>query len=232
MLQDQVAPRPFAEVELAVQRELGAPIAELFAEFEPEARAAASLAQARAPPAACACCGSAIRMCLCMLACGQELHASRLGGCRAWLSGQDCTIAVHDTGSCGMSCTRSRRPVQGCRVSCIPSLAEGRTCAVCGGNRLRCTRRGWRMGAKWRSRSSTRGWRRRSALTSARSPSWPPPPRAGSPTPSTLGAPATPPCALGPLEAHAKRAYGTMAAQMPLIMRCSFEASCCGLLQC
>ena len=38
-------PRPFAEVELAVQKELGRPIAELFAEFEPEARAAASLAQ-------------------------------------------------------------------------------------------------------------------------------------------------------------------------------------------
>ena len=47
VLQDQVAPRPFAEVELAVQRELGAPIAELFAEFEPAAAAAASLAQAR-----------------------------------------------------------------------------------------------------------------------------------------------------------------------------------------
>ena len=45
MLQDQVDPRPFAEVELAVQRELGAPIAQLFADFEPAARAAASLAQ-------------------------------------------------------------------------------------------------------------------------------------------------------------------------------------------
>ena len=45
MLQDRVEPRPFPEVELAIRQELGRPIAELFAEFEPEARAAASLAQ-------------------------------------------------------------------------------------------------------------------------------------------------------------------------------------------
>ena len=45
VLQDRVEPRPFPEVELAIEQELGRPIAELFAEFEPEARAAASLAQ-------------------------------------------------------------------------------------------------------------------------------------------------------------------------------------------
>lgn len=50
MLQDQAEPRPYADVELAIQRELGLPIAALFAEFEPEARAAASLAQARGVP--------------------------------------------------------------------------------------------------------------------------------------------------------------------------------------
>ncbi len=38
-------PGSFADVERAIVRELGAPIEALFAEFEPEARAAASLAQ-------------------------------------------------------------------------------------------------------------------------------------------------------------------------------------------
>ena len=47
MLQDQAEPRPYADVELAIQRELGLPIGALFVDFEPEARAAASLAQAR-----------------------------------------------------------------------------------------------------------------------------------------------------------------------------------------
>ena len=45
MLQDRAEPRDFEEVQLAVLQQLGAPIEELFAEFEPEARAAASLAQ-------------------------------------------------------------------------------------------------------------------------------------------------------------------------------------------
>ena len=47
MLQDQAEPRPYADVEHAILRELGMPVGALFAEFEPEARAAASLAQAR-----------------------------------------------------------------------------------------------------------------------------------------------------------------------------------------
>ena len=46
VLQDRAEPRGFEEVQLAVMQQLGAPIEELFAEFEPEARAAASLAQA------------------------------------------------------------------------------------------------------------------------------------------------------------------------------------------
>ena len=46
VLQDRVPPRPFAETERVLERELGAPVAELFAELEPQPRAAASLAQA------------------------------------------------------------------------------------------------------------------------------------------------------------------------------------------
>lgn len=45
MLQDQVEPRPVEDVAEVLQRELRAPASQLFAEFEPEARAAASLAQ-------------------------------------------------------------------------------------------------------------------------------------------------------------------------------------------
>ena len=45
MLQDQVDPRPFAETRAVLERELGAPVAELFAELEEQPRAAASLAQ-------------------------------------------------------------------------------------------------------------------------------------------------------------------------------------------
>ena len=45
MLQDQVEPRSVQEVAEVLQRELGAPASELFADFESEARAAASLAQ-------------------------------------------------------------------------------------------------------------------------------------------------------------------------------------------
>lgn len=45
MLQDQVEPGPVEDVAEVLQRELGAPPSHLFAEFEPEARAAASLAQ-------------------------------------------------------------------------------------------------------------------------------------------------------------------------------------------
>lgn len=45
VLQDQVEPGPVEDVDEVLQRELGAPASLLFAEFEPEARAAASLAQ-------------------------------------------------------------------------------------------------------------------------------------------------------------------------------------------
>jgi len=45
VLQDQVEPGPVEDVAEVLQRELGAPASQLFAEFEPEARAAASLAQ-------------------------------------------------------------------------------------------------------------------------------------------------------------------------------------------
>lgn len=70
VLQDRVEPRPFAEVELAVQRELGAPIAELFAEFEPEARAAASLAQV---------CGRRMHSLLSAMACSSCMHQAGQG---------------------------------------------------------------------------------------------------------------------------------------------------------
>ena len=50
VLQDQVEPGPVEDVAQVLQRELGAPASQLFAEFEPEARAAASLAQVLAPP--------------------------------------------------------------------------------------------------------------------------------------------------------------------------------------
>ena len=53
VLQDQVEPGPVEDVAQVLQRELGAPASQLFAEFEPEARAAASLAQVLAPPHAC-----------------------------------------------------------------------------------------------------------------------------------------------------------------------------------
>lgn len=49
MLQDQVEPGPVEDVAEVLQRELGAPASQLFAEFEPEARAAASLAQVLPP---------------------------------------------------------------------------------------------------------------------------------------------------------------------------------------
>ena len=45
VLQDRAEPQDFKEVQLAVMQQLGAPIQDLFAEFEPDARAAASLAQ-------------------------------------------------------------------------------------------------------------------------------------------------------------------------------------------
>lgn len=44
-LQDQVSPEPFCDIEAAVQRALGKPIGEMFASFEPEPIASASLAQ-------------------------------------------------------------------------------------------------------------------------------------------------------------------------------------------
>ena len=55
VLQDRAEPRGFEEVQLAVLQELGAPIEELFAEFEPQARAAASLAQVQASILGCSC---------------------------------------------------------------------------------------------------------------------------------------------------------------------------------
>ncbi|KAK9835033.1 hypothetical protein WJX81_005614, partial [Elliptochloris bilobata] len=45
VLQDRVDPRPYAETEAVLERELGAPVAELFAELEQQPHAAASLAQ-------------------------------------------------------------------------------------------------------------------------------------------------------------------------------------------
>ena len=45
VLQDQVEPGPVEDVAQVLQRELHASASELFAEFEPEAKAAASLAQ-------------------------------------------------------------------------------------------------------------------------------------------------------------------------------------------
>ncbi|MEX2229868.1 MAG: AarF/ABC1/UbiB kinase family protein [Dehalococcoidia bacterium] len=45
LLHDQVPPRPWAEMRPLIERELGAPIAELYAEFDPQPVAAASLAQ-------------------------------------------------------------------------------------------------------------------------------------------------------------------------------------------
>lgn len=44
-LQDKVPPRPFADAECVLRRELGAPAAQLFSQFAPLATAAASLAQ-------------------------------------------------------------------------------------------------------------------------------------------------------------------------------------------
>ncbi len=49
VLQDQVEPGPVEDVAEVLQRELGAPASQLFADFEPEARAAASLAQVLPP---------------------------------------------------------------------------------------------------------------------------------------------------------------------------------------
>ena len=48
MLQDRVDPKPFPAVERVIRQELGAAADELFAEFDREATAAASLAQASA----------------------------------------------------------------------------------------------------------------------------------------------------------------------------------------
>ena len=45
VLQDQVEAGPVEDVAEVLQRELGAPASQLFAEFEPDAKAAASLAQ-------------------------------------------------------------------------------------------------------------------------------------------------------------------------------------------
>lgn len=45
LMQDQVPPRPWIEMRALIERELGAPLAELYAEFDPQPVAAASLAQ-------------------------------------------------------------------------------------------------------------------------------------------------------------------------------------------
>ena len=47
MLQDQVTPQPFEDINEVLQREFGAGAHELFAEFEDHSTAAASLAQVR-----------------------------------------------------------------------------------------------------------------------------------------------------------------------------------------
>ena len=47
MLQDQVEPGSFEEMAQVLQRQLGAPASELFAHFDREPKAAASLAQVR-----------------------------------------------------------------------------------------------------------------------------------------------------------------------------------------
>ena len=47
MLQDQVTPQPFEDINEVLQREFGADAHELFAEFEEHSTAAASLAQVR-----------------------------------------------------------------------------------------------------------------------------------------------------------------------------------------
>ena len=49
VLQDQVEPGPVEDVAEVLQRELGAPASQLFAEFDPDAKAAASLAQVNTP---------------------------------------------------------------------------------------------------------------------------------------------------------------------------------------
>ncbi|MDA1003641.1 MAG: AarF/UbiB family protein [Chloroflexi bacterium] len=45
LMQDQVPPRPWIEMRSLIERELGAPLAELYAQFDPQPVAAASLAQ-------------------------------------------------------------------------------------------------------------------------------------------------------------------------------------------
>jgi hypothetical protein len=69
-LQDAAPPRPFAAVDAVLRAELGAPAATLFASFEPQAAAAASLAQARRARACCeqraACAGLARRRSMCV----------------------------------------------------------------------------------------------------------------------------------------------------------------------
>ena len=44
-LQDRVPPRPVAEIEAVIEQELGMPVSRAYAEFEEDAKAAASLAQ-------------------------------------------------------------------------------------------------------------------------------------------------------------------------------------------
>lgn len=44
-LQDQATPQPFEDAKRVLEQQLGVPLEDVFLEFEPEARAAASLAQ-------------------------------------------------------------------------------------------------------------------------------------------------------------------------------------------
>jgi len=48
-LQDQANPQPFEDAKRVLEQELGVALEDVFLEFEPEARAAASLAQVRYP---------------------------------------------------------------------------------------------------------------------------------------------------------------------------------------
>ena len=84
-LQDAAPPRPFADVDAVLRAELGAPAATLFASFEPQAAAAASLAQARRaraslPRAACA--GLARRRSMCVARAWRGRRSHDLLGCR------------------------------------------------------------------------------------------------------------------------------------------------------
>ena len=51
-LQDRVPPRPVADITTVLEQELGMPVSQAYAEFEEDAKAAASLAQVLPPSCA------------------------------------------------------------------------------------------------------------------------------------------------------------------------------------